>query len=82
MSVLLIGLAASIFFMPELAVGDLLYVYVYALVLVLATIPAFKDVVMVMMEGTPKHINVANISKDDTITHNSLATQGLAFCLD
>ena len=65
MSLLLIGLSASIFCMPELAAkGDLLFVCAYALMLACATIPAFKDTILVMMEGTPKHINMESLRKD------------------
>ena len=50
--------------MPELALGDLVYVCVYALVIFCATIPVFKDVILVMMEGTPKHINAEHLRRD------------------
>ena len=64
MSLLLIGLSASIYFMPELAVGDLLYVLVYALVIFCVSIPAFKNVILTLMEGAPSHISVEGVRRD------------------
>ena len=64
MSFLLIGVATTIYFMPELAMGDLIYVCVFAVVTICMTIPVFKDLIVVMMEGTPKHINVQILRED------------------
>ena len=64
LSLLLIGLSASIYFMPELAIGDLFYVCIYAMVIFCVTIPAFNSVILTLMEGAPGHINVESVRRD------------------
>lgn len=58
LSLALIAVATSIYFFPWMALGDLIYVFVFALVITCMTIPVASDVIVVMMEGAPKSVNV------------------------
>ena len=60
----LIAVSTSIYFFPWMALGDLIYVLVFALVILCMTIPVTKDVITVMMEGAPKHLNVEQMRED------------------
>ena len=60
----LIAVSTSIYFFPWMVLGDLIYVLVFALVILCMTIPVTKDVITVMMEGAPKHLNVEHMRED------------------
>ena len=64
LSLSLIGVATSIYFFPWMQMGDLIYVCVFALVIICTTMPVASEVMTVMMEGTPSTINVEQLRHD------------------
>lgn len=64
MSLALIAVSTSIYFYPWMAMGDLIYVCVFALVVLCMTVPVASEVIVVMMEGAPKNIDVEQLRHD------------------
>ena len=59
LSLALVALAGTIYFYPWMAImGDLIYVCIFALIILCVTIPLARDVIVVMMEGAPMGINL------------------------
>ena len=58
MSVGVIIAATVIYFFPNLWYADPLCTYLFAIIVLVTTVPIIKNVITVMMEGAPKNINV------------------------
>ena len=58
MSVGVIIAATVIYFFPQCWYADPLCTYLFSIIVVFTTVPIIKTVIAVMMEGTPKNINV------------------------
>ena len=58
MSVGVIIAATIIYFFPALWMADPLCTYLFSIIVVITTLPIIKNIMEVMMEGSPKNINV------------------------
>ena len=64
LSMSLIVVSCLIYFYPEMAFCDLIYVFVFAVVIVCMTLPVASWSIVAMMEGTPSNIDVEQIRAD------------------
>lgn len=64
MSVGVIIAAVMIYFFPSLWFADPLCTYLFSLIVFFTTIPIIKNIIIVMMEGAPKAINVEQLRED------------------
>jgi|Transcript_24399 zinc transporter 2 len=64
MSVGVIIAATIIYFFPALWYADPLCTYLFSVIVFCTTIPIIKNIIVVMMEGTPKSINVEEMRED------------------
>ena len=64
MSVGVIIAATIVYFFPKLWYADPLCTYLFSIIVAWTTIPIIKNIITVLMEGTPKGIKVEDIKKD------------------
>lgn len=64
MSVGVIIAATFIYFFPSLWMADPLCTYLFSIIVFFTTIPIIKNIIVVMMEGAPKNINVEQLRED------------------
>lgn len=64
MSVGVIIAATIIYFFPSLWYADPLCTYLFSIIVFCTTVPIIKNIIVVMMEGAPKNIDVQAL-KDD-----------------
>ena len=64
MSVGVIIAATIIYFFPNLWMADPLCTYLFSIIVFITTVPIIKNIIEVMMEGTPKHIDVEQLRND------------------
>ena len=61
MSIGVIIAATIIYFFPNLWYADPICTYLFSVIVFFTTIPIIKNIVIVLMEGTPKSINVEKL---------------------
>ena len=64
MSVGVIVAAAIIYFFPKFQWADPLCTYLFSFIVCYTTIPIMKNIIIVMMEGTPKSIDLEKLRED------------------
>jgi zinc transporter 2 len=64
MSVGVIIAAVAIYFFPSLWYVDPLCTYFFSIIVTFTTIPILRNIIIVMMEGAPKSINVEQLRED------------------
>ena len=64
MSVGVIIAATIIYFFPSLWMADPLCTYLFSFIVLFTTIPIIKNIIGVMMEGTPERIDVEQLRED------------------
>ena len=64
MSVGVIIAATLIYFYPELWYADPCCTYLFSIIVMFTTIPIIKDIISIMMEGSPKSIDIEKLEDD------------------
>ena len=64
MSIGVILAAILIYFFPSMWYADPICTYLFSIIVIFTTIPIIKNIIVVMMEGTPKAINVEQLRED------------------
>ena len=64
MSIGVIVAATIIYFFPSAWYADPLCTYIFSLIVIWTTMPIIKNIITVMMEGSPKSINVEQLRDD------------------
>jgi len=55
--------AAAIWYWPEAKIVDPICTYLFSILVIFTTIPVFRDCIQVLMESTPKDIDLKVIEK-------------------
>jgi zinc transporter 2 len=58
--------AAIIYIWPDMVIVDPICTYIFSVIICFTTIPIFKDCIRVMMEGSPKEIDIEELLHDIT----------------
>lgn len=64
MSVGVIIAATFIYFYPSLWMADPLCTYLFSVIVCVTTVPIIKDLISIMMEGSPKSIDIDQLEND------------------
>lgn len=64
MSIGVIIAATLIYFWPSLWMADPLCTYIFSVIVMVTTIPIIKDIISIMMEGSPKSIDIDQLEAD------------------
>jgi len=64
MSIGVIIAATVIYFYPNLWYADPLCTYLFSIIVIVTTIPIIKDIISIMMEGSPKSIDIDELEND------------------
>ena len=64
MSIGVIIAATIIYFFPSAWYADPLCTYIFSLIVIWTTMPIIKNIITVMMEGSPRNINIEQLRDD------------------